>query len=401
MVPSIDVSTLAPSLSALVVGQSLTLGLMLAAPTREATSQRWLALLIGAVGFNSVGDLVESGVLALPVALAAWLTPLTSVTLLVIGPALWLHARALTEDLKPGRPALLHFAPALLLAVLLFAPTPEDAAAAAAPVDRRGAIDLTPVLLIAAHLCAYAAATTRRALTIRRSLLDRWSSLEGRTLGWLILLACLLSSVVLAWIAAEAAGFQHAPVLATLLCALALSLIAFQGVSQRNVLVPRPLAAPPVPAPAPADDPATDSTSDSANDSANDPPPAARKYARAPLAEARAAALREALTRGIADDKPHLQVDLGIADLAAAIGATPHELSHLLSQHLAQTFYDFINRQRVDAVKAELARPRSASRPLLEVALECGFGSKSAFNDAFRRHTGTSPSEYRRRLIAS
>ena len=99
----------------------------------------------------------------------------------------------------------------------------------------------------------------------------------------------------------------------------------------------------------------------------------------------------------MARDKPFLENDLTLADLARRVDATPHQLSQLFSQHLQETFFDHINRHRVDAVKATLARPQAAGRPLLEIALECGFGSKSAFNDAFRRRTGMNPSEYRRR----
>jgi AraC-like DNA-binding protein len=73
----------------------------------------------------------------------------------------------------------------------------------------------------------------------------------------------------------------------------------------------------------------------------------------------------------------------------------------VLSTRLGLSFFDYINGLRVEAVKATLARPQSVGRPLLEIALECGFGSKSAFNEAFKRATGMSPSMYRRSLPAS
>ena len=53
---------------------------------------------------------------------------------------------------------------------------------------------------------------------------------------------------------------------------------------------------------------------------------------------------------------------------------------------------------RIDAVKATLARPQSARRSLLEIALECGFGSKSTFNAVFKKSTGLSPTAYRASL---
>ena len=59
------------------------------------------------------------------------------------------------------------------------------------------------------------------------------------------------------------------------------------------------------------------------------------------------------------------------------------------------SFYDYVNGLRVEAVKATLARPQSNGRSVLDIALECGFGSKSTFNAAFRKATGMAPSAYR------
>lgn len=208
-------------------------------------------------------------------------------------------------------------------------------------------------------------------------------------LTWLLQLASMLLGVVGVWLAAEVFALPAAPIWATLLCAAALGLIGVAGVRQHHVLTQH--HARQRQAPAVESAPLADSAPDDATD-------APRKYARAALSDARAAALRDTLAQVMADDKPYLQNDLALPELAAALQATPHELSQLLTQHLGETFYDFVNRHRVEAVKAELSRPRSAARPLLEVALECRFGSKSAFNDAFKRQAGTSPSEYRRRI---
>jgi AraC-like DNA-binding protein len=98
------------------------------------------------------------------------------------------------------------------------------------------------------------------------------------------------------------------------------------------------------------------------------------------------------------DDKAYLECDLTLAELAARVGASAHELSQYLSVHEQKSFYDYVNQRRVDAVKATLLRPASSRRPLIEIALECGFGSKSTFNAAFKRFTGLSPTDFRRGL---
>ena len=52
-----------------------------------------------------------------------------------------------------------------------------------------------------------------------------------------------------------------------------------------------------------------------------------------------------------------------------------------------------MNRQRIcDAMDGLLRQP---ARPIIEIALEVGFNSKSTFNAAFRQHAGTTPTQFR------
>ncbi|MET4733155.1 AraC-like DNA-binding protein [Thalassospira sp. MBR-102] len=84
---------------------------------------------------------------------------------------------------------------------------------------------------------------------------------------------------------------------------------------------------------------------------------------------------------------------LTMPKLASAVGATPNQLSFVLNRHLSQSFFEFVNTVRIEeAVRLLLAEP---NRPVLDIAMAVGFNSKSTFNLAFRRVTGTTPSKYR------
>ncbi|HEY5676269.1 MAG TPA: helix-turn-helix domain-containing protein, partial [Myxococcales bacterium] len=48
------------------------------------------------------------------------------------------------------------------------------------------------------------------------------------------------------------------------------------------------------------------------------------------------------------------------------------------------------------ALMAALADPAQRQRGVLDLALEAGFNSKSTLNSFFKRHTGLTPSEFRR-----
>ena len=97
-------------------------------------------------------------------------------------------------------------------------------------------------------------------------------------------------------------------------------------------------------------------------------------------------------------DKVFLDEDLTLNKLATSIGTTDKKLSHLLNQYMNTTFYDFINKYRVDSVKEKMASKDFENITLLGMAYESGFKSKTSFNRIFKKETGLSPSEYKRSL---
>ena len=80
--------------------------------------------------------------------------------------------------------------------------------------------------------------------------------------------------------------------------------------------------------------------------------------------------------------------------LAHSLDTSPRTLSRVLNDGLGQSFNEFVNRLRVDAVIAEL-RDAPGERDMLQVAFDAGFNSKASFNRAFKAYTGVTPSEFR------
>lgn len=96
----------------------------------------------------------------------------------------------------------------------------------------------------------------------------------------------------------------------------------------------------------------------------------------------------------MATERPYLEPDLNLADLAGRLRLPPTYVSRALNNQLGQNFYTFINEHRVEAAKRRLQE--DAHRNVLEVALATGFGSKSTFNSVFKKFTGLTPSEFRK-----
>ena len=58
-------------------------------------------------------------------------------------------------------------------------------------------------------------------------------------------------------------------------------------------------------------------------------------------------------------------------------------------------FYDFVNDYRVEEIKQKLADPAQNQYTLNALAFDCGFNSKSTFNELFKKNTGKTPKEYK------
>jgi len=96
---------------------------------------------------------------------------------------------------------------------------------------------------------------------------------------------------------------------------------------------------------------------------------------------------------------PWRESNLTLAQLAENIGIASHHISQVLNDHHGLSFNDYLNQYRVNAVCAELQNANNHN--LLDIALSCGFSSKSSFNAIFKKQTGKTPSEYRKNFQTS
>jgi len=95
-------------------------------------------------------------------------------------------------------------------------------------------------------------------------------------------------------------------------------------------------------------------------------------------------------------NKPWLKYDLTLAELADSVNVNPHHLSQIINSHFGKSFACFINEYRVNAACELFASDNNKS--ILDIALASGFSSKSSFNTLFKKQTGLTPSEYRKKV---
>ncbi|MWB93695.1 helix-turn-helix domain-containing protein [Flavobacterium sp. GA093] len=104
------------------------------------------------------------------------------------------------------------------------------------------------------------------------------------------------------------------------------------------------------------------------------------------------------LKQFMAEEKPFLNPSLTIQDVSAAIKVPVRDVSLLINHKLEQHFYDFVNTYRIEHAMAILNDPSKSKVTILEILYEVGFNSKSSFNTAFKKHTGNTPTSYRKLL---
>lgn len=100
-------------------------------------------------------------------------------------------------------------------------------------------------------------------------------------------------------------------------------------------------------------------------------------------------------------EKPFLEPMLSIHDLAEKTSIPVRHLSRVINDSLKQNFFDFIGDYRIEEAKRRLADPTYDDQTVLRILYDSGFNSKSSFNMLFKKKTGLTPSEFRRRCRES
>jgi AraC-like DNA-binding protein len=92
--------------------------------------------------------------------------------------------------------------------------------------------------------------------------------------------------------------------------------------------------------------------------------------------------------------RAHLD-NVTVSDVTRAVGVSDRTLRRLFSTRLGMSWRSYLLRARVLRSMALLAQP---DRSVLEVSIAVGFDDVGAFARSFARHSGETPSAYKRRI---
>ena len=94
------------------------------------------------------------------------------------------------------------------------------------------------------------------------------------------------------------------------------------------------------------------------------------------------------------EEKPFLNPDLSLMELAEELKLTRHQLSSVINQSHQKNFYEFINTYRTEEVKRLMQDPANKHLKLISLAYDAGFNSKASFNRIFKQMTDMTPSQF-------
>jgi AraC-like DNA-binding protein len=119
------------------------------------------------------------------------------------------------------------------------------------------------------------------------------------------------------------------------------------------------------------------------------------KYAKSGLKGNQADEMLKKLISYVEKNKPYLNSDLTIHELANLTGIQKHHITQLLNEKHKRNFFTFINEYRVNEVIERFSDSKYNNYTILAIAFDAGFNSKTTFNSIFKSQTGLTPSQYR------
>lgn len=109
--------------------------------------------------------------------------------------------------------------------------------------------------------------------------------------------------------------------------------------------------------------------------------------------------MKERIEREMEVNQPYLQPGFSISQLAKQTDIHPNQLSAFINQQYQMRYTDFVNQYRIQYFKKKLMEEESWKYLTLQaIAKAAGFGNRNTFTKAFKKHDGTTPTEFLKKV---
>jgi len=118
------------------------------------------------------------------------------------------------------------------------------------------------------------------------------------------------------------------------------------------------------------------------------------KYSTIKLNEQNAEAILERIHELMEKQKPFLDFDYTLSQMAKDLKVSPNILSMIINSKLNNSFPDFINSFRIKMAIELLEKANKKNLTIEAIAYDSGFNNRTSFYNAFKKQTGKLPREY-------
>lgn len=117
------------------------------------------------------------------------------------------------------------------------------------------------------------------------------------------------------------------------------------------------------------------------------------KYAKSRQSDEELASVSQKMEEYVKTQKPYLNQEFKLGDMAAELKISPSKLSQVFSLYLNVSYYDYINSFRLEEFKQLVAQGLHKKLTVTALSEQCGF-KKTSFFSTFRKLEGMTPTEY-------
>jgi AraC-like DNA-binding protein len=89
-----------------------------------------------------------------------------------------------------------------------------------------------------------------------------------------------------------------------------------------------------------------------------------------------------------------------LSELAKKTGESPHHVSQVINEKLNKGFFELLAWYRIEEAKKIISDDHESKLTVEEISEMVGYNSKTAFNNAFKRLIGKTPSEFRKSIYS-
>ena len=305
----------------------------------------------------------------------------SNVVTFLIGPLAYLYVCACTQKGFQMRPLVwLHFLP-FVLDILIQSPILLQSGAEKVTMYlnfvKYGNLNQPPFLLLIKTLqgVTYFALAIRLILRYRDHLSNTTSTIDTAFHRWILVFLCILAFPIFSLMGLVFIDFKRVLLMIVLLSSFLFFFAAYLAALVKPELFhafPHQI-----------------STPESAEEQKG-------KYENSKLQEEQKEKYIEKVLAYIESEKPYQASELTLTELSEQVKIPAHYLSQVINEKLNVNFLDFINSYRVKDAQAKLTNPKLSHYTILAVAYDAGFNAKSTFYAVFKKHTGMTPSEYKK-----